>query len=53
VYTSLAVVDIRGGYFVLREKLPDISLDVLQSLTGATLQVNGEVGEMIVPELES
>ncbi|MFT6302146.1 MAG: 3-oxoadipate CoA-transferase beta subunit [Granulosicoccus sp.] len=53
VYSSLAVVDIKDGHFVLLEKLSDISMDELQSLTGATLHVDGDVGEMNVPELES
>jgi 3-oxoadipate CoA-transferase beta subunit len=53
VYTSLAVVDIDGGHFVLREKLPDVSMEELQALTGATLHVNGDVIELNVPELES
>jgi 3-oxoadipate CoA-transferase beta subunit len=53
VYTSLAVVDIDAGHFVLREKLPDISMQELQALTGATLHVSGDVSEMNVPELES
>lgn len=37
VYSSHAVIDIEGGRFVLREKLPSLSLDELQSLTGAEL----------------
>ncbi len=51
VYTSLCVVDIEDGRFVLREKLPQISLDDLQSVTGAELVVPGEVADLIVPEL--
>ncbi|GHE05478.1 3-oxoadipate CoA-transferase subunit B [Defluviimonas sp. 20V17] len=51
VYTSLAVVDIEEGRFVLREKLPAISFDDLQSLTGATLHCPGPVADLIVPEL--
>jgi 3-oxoadipate CoA-transferase beta subunit len=51
VYTSLAVVDIEGGRFVLREKLADISFDELQSLTGATLHVDGDVIDLNVPQL--
>ncbi|MAQ38882.1 MAG: 3-oxoacid CoA-transferase [Thioclava sp.] len=50
VYTSLAVVDVVDGRFVLREKLPAISMEELQSLTGATLHVEGEVGDLICPE---
>jgi len=51
VYTSLAVVDIEDGHFVLREKLPTISLEDLQALTGAKLHVEGEVGDLKVPEV--
>ncbi len=50
VYTSLAVIDIVDGQFVLREKLAQISLDQLQSVTGATLHIDGTVGDLIVPE---
>lgn len=51
VYTSLCVVDITDGRFVLREKLPEISLDDLQSVTGAELLYAGSIGDMIVPKL--
>lgn len=49
IYTSLAVVDVEGGRFVLREKLPTISLEDLQALTGAELTTNGPVGDLIAP----
>jgi len=51
VYTSLAVVDIEGGRFVLREKLAGMSLEELQSVTGAELKLDGPVADLIVPEL--
>ncbi|RVB78720.1 MULTISPECIES: 3-oxoacid CoA-transferase subunit B [unclassified Mesorhizobium] len=51
VYTSLAVIDIEGGRFVLREKLPALSLDDLRAVTGAELLVTGTVADLIVPEL--
>ena len=51
VYTSLAVIDIRGGRFVLREKLPCMSLDALQALTEATLVVESPVKDLVVPEV--
>ncbi len=51
VYTSLAVIDIEEGRFVLREKLPGMSLENLQSLTGAKLHVVTPVLDLIVPEL--
>jgi 3-oxoadipate CoA-transferase beta subunit len=36
VYSSLAVIDNEGERFVLREKVPSLSLDELQSFTGAS-----------------
>jgi 3-oxoadipate CoA-transferase beta subunit len=51
VYTSLAVVDIERGRFVLREKLPTISQEDLQSVTGARLHCDGAVADLVVPEL--
>ncbi|WP_323780856.1 3-oxoacid CoA-transferase subunit B [Thalassovita sp.] len=51
VYTSLAVVDIDGGRFVLREKLSEISVQDLQAVTGAKLHLDGLVAELIAPEL--
>jgi len=51
VYTSLAVVDIAGGRFVLREKLSAMSVDELQALTGAKLHIEGDVADLTVPEL--
>jgi 3-oxoadipate CoA-transferase beta subunit len=53
VYTSLAVVDIAGGRFVLREKLAAMSLEELQAVTGATLHIEGEVTDLTVPELDT
>lgn len=52
VYTSLCVVDVASEGFVLREKIPAISLADLRGVTGAELHVDGDVGEMICPELE-
>jgi len=51
VYTSLAVIDIEAGRFVLREKLAEMSLDELQAQTGAKLHVEGGVADLLVPEL--
>ena len=51
VYTSLAVIDIEGGRFVLREKLAALSFEALQSLTGAPLHVDGAVTDLTVPEV--
>lgn len=51
VYTSLAVIDVANGRFMVREKLPSITLERLQALTGAELLVDGPVADLIVPEL--
>ncbi|MGR3804668.1 3-oxoacid CoA-transferase subunit B [Marinibacterium profundimaris] len=50
VYTSLAVVDIEDGRFVLREKLAGLALEDLQAVTGARLHLDGPVADLIVPE---
>lgn len=50
VYTSLAVIDIEDGKFILREKLPGMSMEELQAVTGATLHTEGDVADLIVPE---
>lgn len=51
VYTSLAVIDIQNGRFILREKIPEISMAELQNATDAELHVEGSVVELITPEL--
>jgi 3-oxoadipate CoA-transferase beta subunit len=51
IYTSLAVIDVEDQHFVLREKLPEISLEALQAVTGATLVVPGPVGDLVAPEV--
>lgn len=51
IYTSLAVIDIEAARFVLREKLPGLSLADLQAVTGARLMVPGDVADLIVPPL--
>ncbi|MGA1832637.1 CoA transferase subunit B [Rhizobium wenxiniae] len=51
VYTSHAVIDIVEGRFVLREKLAALSVEELQSMTGAPLHIEGSVADLIVPEV--
>lgn len=51
MYTSLAVIDINGGRFLLREKLAKISLDELQSMTGAALYDTENAADLIMLEL--
>jgi 3-oxoadipate CoA-transferase beta subunit len=53
VYTSHAVIDIESQRFVLREKLPGMSLDELQSLTGAELVIGETVLDLDVPALSN
>lgn len=50
VYTSLAVVDVVDGHFVLREKVPGLSFDALQAVTGAPLHSDGPVADLICPK---
>ncbi|MFN3274851.1 MAG: 3-oxoacid CoA-transferase subunit B [Paracoccus sp. (in: a-proteobacteria)] len=50
VYTSLAVIDIQDGRFVLREKLAGLSFDDLQAVTGARLHLDGPVTDITAPE---
>ncbi len=49
IYTSLAVIDVAAQGFVLREKIDAMSLDELQSLTGAELHVERNVESLKVP----
>lgn len=51
VYTSLAVIDIEDGQFVLKEKIPQISFDELQLRTGARLHLRGEPIDLVAPEV--
>jgi 3-oxoadipate CoA-transferase, alpha subunit len=51
VYTSLAVIDIENGRFVLREKLASLSIADLQARTGAELVIADNIADFVVPEL--
>ena len=53
IYSSLAVIDIVGEQFVLREKLPELSMTDLQALTGAPLRVDGPLTDLVAPELDT
>ncbi|TFF27196.1 CoA transferase subunit B [Jiella endophytica] len=50
IYTSLAVVEVVDGGFVLREAVPGLSFDELQALTGAPLRAGNPVVPLICPE---
>ena len=51
ICSSPAVVDIKGGRFVLHEKLPALSVAELQAMTGAEMLVPAAPADLIVPEL--
>ncbi|MGY6710105.1 MAG: 3-oxoacid CoA-transferase subunit B [Rhizobiaceae bacterium] len=51
IYTSLAVIDVVDKRFVLRDKLPGMSLEELQAVTGAKLHIDGDVADLNVPEV--
>lgn len=51
VYTSHAVIDIVNGKFVVREKLAAMTMEELQAMTGAKLDIDGHVDELLVPAL--
>lgn len=51
IYTSLAVVDIEGAQFILREKHPLLSIDELQAVTGGELKIDQAVAVLTVPDL--
>lgn len=51
IYTSLAVIDVVDKHFVLRDKLPGMSLEELQEVTGAKLHIDGEIADLNVPEV--
>lgn len=51
IYTSLAVIDVKEGRFVLTEKLKSISLDALQAVTDARLHIESGPVELSVPDM--
>ena len=51
VYTSLAVIDIEDGRFVLREKLAGMSVEDLQAVTGAELVLPETIGDLVAAEV--
>lgn len=51
IYTSHAVIDVVDSHFVLREKLPEFSLEDLQAMTGARLHVDGSIADLAAPQV--
>jgi 3-oxoadipate CoA-transferase beta subunit len=51
IYTSHAVIDVKESRFVLREKLAGLSIKELQAMTGAPLEIESAVADLVVPKL--
>ena len=49
IFTDLAVIDVTANGLVVKEKIPNISLDELQQKTAAVLKVAEICGELQVP----
>jgi 3-oxoacid CoA-transferase subunit B len=47
VLTDLALMDIDGGKFILRERAPGVSVDEIKNLTKGELLIPGDVPEMV------
>ena len=47
VLTDLALLDIEGGQFILRERAPGVSVEEIASLTAGPLVIPEQVPEMI------
>ena len=47
VLTDLALLDIKNGRFILRERAPGVSVDEIVNLTAGELEVPEKVPEMI------
>ena len=46
IVTELAVIDIEGGAFVLRERAPGVTVEEIQEKTTGKLLVEGDIPEM-------
>jgi 3-oxoadipate CoA-transferase beta subunit len=51
IYTSHAVIDVKESRFVLRETLAGLSIKELQAMTGAPLEIESAVADLVVPKL--
>ena len=47
VLTDLALLDIKNGRFILRERAPGVSVDEIVNLTAGELEVPEKVPEMV------
>ena len=50
IYTNLAVIDVTGDGLLLREVVPGMTAEKLQSMTEAQLQVAADFREMALPQ---
>lgn len=48
VVTNLAVMEIKDGAFVLKERAPGVSVDEIKKATAGKLVVEGEIPEMVI-----
>ncbi len=48
VVTNMAVLDIEGGAFILRERAPGVSVEDIQNATDGKLIIEGDVPEMSI-----
>ena len=49
IYTDIAVMDVTKTGLVVREKVPGLSFDALQSRTGAVLHGAETCGDLVAP----
>ena len=53
VYTDLCVIDVAQDGLVVREMVPGMDIDTLQSRTGAPIRLADNWRKLVVPRLES
>ena len=51
IFTDLAVIDVTADGLVVAEKVPDLSLEELQTLTGAPLAADAGCRDLVAPAL--
>jgi len=49
IVTDLAVLDVKDGALVLRERAPGVTFEEIKGATGAPLQGSADVPEMVIP----
>jgi len=51
IYTDIAVIDVTADGLIVREKVPGLSFDELQSRTGSKLQGAETCGDLVAPDI--